>query len=77
MNAVNGTTEYLNPRQVPGSLQSKYQTPFVNVTWTVKDGLGFRGEWDYYGYGEDGPAGPTLPRNFHTNLYTLGVHYEF
>lgn len=77
MNAVDGTTEYLNPREVPGSLQSQYQTPFANVLWTVANGIGFRGEWDYYGYGEDGPVGPTAPRTFHTNLYTLGVHYEF
>ncbi len=77
MNAVDGTTEFLNPREVPGSLQSKYETPFANVTWIVKNGLGFRGEWNYYSYGEDGPPGPTLARNFHTNLYTLGVHYEF
>lgn len=77
MNAVSGTTEFLNPRQVSGSLQSQYQTPFVNVKWTVAQGWGFRGEWNYYGYGEDGAVGPTLPRAFHTNLYTVGMHYEF
>jgi hypothetical protein len=77
MNAVNGSTEFLNPRQVPGSLQSHYQTPFGNVVWTVAQGWGFRGEWNYYDYGEGSAVGPTLPRAFHTNLYTLGVHYEF
>ena len=77
LNAVNGTTEFLNPRQVPGSLQSHYQTPFAKVVWTVARGWGLRGEWNYYDYGEAGPVGPTLPRAFHTNLYTVGIHYEF
>jgi hypothetical protein len=77
VNAVNGTTEFLNPLQVPGSLQSHFQTPFANVKWMVAQDWGFRGEWNYYGYGEQGAVGPTLARNFHTNLYTLGIHYEF
>ena len=77
MNAVNGTTVLLNPRQVPGSLQSHYQTPFANVVWTISRGWGFRAEWNYYDYGEAATVGPTLPRAFQTNLYTLGLHYEF
>ena len=77
MNAVNGTTEFLNPRQVPGSLQSHYQTPFANVVGLVARGWGLRAEWNYYDYSEGGPVGPTLARAFHTNLYTLGIHYEF
>jgi hypothetical protein len=77
MNAVDGTTEFLNPRQVPGSLQSHYQTPFANMVWTVARGWGFRAEWNYYDYGEESAVGPTLPRAFNTNLYTLGLHYEF
>ena len=77
VNSVNGSTEFLNPRQVPGSLQSQYYTPYTNVLWTIKNGFGFRGEYNYYGYGEGAPVGPTLPRAFHTNLFTLGAHYEF
>jgi hypothetical protein len=77
MNAVNGSTTTFNPRQVPGSLQSQYQTPFANVTWTVTHGFGLRGEWNYFDYGEQAPVGPTAPRDFHTNLYNLGIHYEF
>jgi hypothetical protein len=77
VNAVSGSTTTFNPRQVPGSLQSRYQTPFANVKWTTAKGWGFSGEWNYYAYGEDAAVGPTLPRDFHTNLYALGVHYEF
>lgn len=75
--AVNGTTNAINPRQVPGSLQSTYQTPYANVMWTLSEGWGLLGNWNYYGYGEGAPAGPTQPRIFHGNVYTLGVHYEF
>jgi hypothetical protein len=77
MSAVNGTTEFLNPRQVPGSLRSQYQSPYANVAWTVHPGWIWRGEWNYYGYGEGGPVGPTSPRAFHGNVCTLGMHYEF
>lgn len=77
MSSVSGTTEILNPRQVPGSLQSQYQSPYGNVAWTVHPGWIWKGEWNYYGYGEGGPVGPTSPRTFHSNTVTLGMHYEF
>jgi hypothetical protein len=77
MSAVNGTIEFLNPLQVPGSLQSKYQSPYVNVAWTIHNGFVAKASYNYYGYGEDGLAGPTLPRNFHANITTLALHYEF
>jgi hypothetical protein len=77
MNAVNGTTEFLNPRQVSGSLQSQYQSPYGSVAWTLRPGWIWKGDWNYYGYGEGSAVGPTLPRSFHGNVYTLGMHYEF
>lgn len=77
ISAVNGATEFLNPREVPGSLQSKYQSPFFNLAWTFHPEWTLKGGWNYYGYGEDGPVGPTSPRNFHANITTLAVHYEF
>jgi hypothetical protein len=77
ISAVNGTTEFLNPLEVPGSLQSKYQSPFINVALTFHPRWTWKAAWNYYGYGEDGPVGPTLPRTFHADLVTLAVHYEF
>jgi hypothetical protein len=77
ISAVNGATEFLNPLQVPGSLQSRYQSPFINVAWTLHPGWTWKGSWNYYGYGEDGPVGPTSPRNFHADILTLALHYEF
>lgn len=77
MSAVNGATAAINPRQVPGSLQSQYQSPYASIAWTVHPGWIVKGDWNYYGYGEGSPIGPTLPRTFRGNLYTVGMHYEF
>jgi hypothetical protein len=77
ISTVNGTTEFLNLLQVPGSLRSKYQSPFINLAWTFHPEWTLKGGWNYYGYGEDSPVGPTSPRNFHANVTTLAIHYEF
>jgi hypothetical protein len=54
---VNGTRFFNDARDVNGSLVSKYQSPFVNLAWTVHTGLIFKAEYNYYGYGEGGPSG--------------------
>jgi len=77
MSSVSGTTVALNPLQVPGSLRSQYQSPYANVAWTLGPGWAFKGDWNYYGYGEASPIGPTAPRAFHASNYTLAIHYEF
>jgi len=77
INAISGTTEFLNPREVAGSLRSHYQTPYANLAWTIHPGWVWKGNWNRYGYKEDGPSGPTLPRNFRGDVYTFAVHYEF
>ena len=55
----------------------KYQSPFLNFAWTIHPGWTWKGGWNYYGYGEDGLVGPTSPRNFHADILTLALHYEF
>ena len=77
VNDVYGATQLLNPLAVPGTLRSRYQTPFVNMAYTFTPAWTVKADYNYYGYGEDGPAGPTAPRNFHSNMYTLGMHYQF
>ena len=77
ISSVSGNTVSDNPRQVPGTLQSKYMSPYANVAWTVHPGWIWKGDWNYYAYGEDGPVGPTLPRAFHSNVVTIAMHYEF
>jgi hypothetical protein len=109
ISAVSGNQFFADAQQVNGSLQSAYQTPYVNLAWTVRPQWIWRAEYSYYGYGEGGPSGPqfcssttsataavvrctslsgpsgltepssglSAPRNFHANVVTLSMHYEF
>jgi len=74
---VDGNADVINARQVDGSLQSIYQTPYFNVVYDLEKNFQWKGEYNYYGYGEGTPIGPTNPRNFRGNLYTLSVRYAF
>jgi hypothetical protein len=57
ISAVSGNQFFSDAQQVNGSLQSAYQSPFVNFAWTVHPGLVWRFEYNYFGYGEGGPSG--------------------
>jgi hypothetical protein len=54
---VNGTRFFNDARDVNGSLVSKYQSPFVNLAWTIHPGWIFKTEYNFYLYGEGGPSG--------------------
>jgi opacity protein-like surface antigen len=77
ISAVNGNAEFLNPRQVEGSLQSKYQSPYVDLAWTVHTGWIGKASYNHYQYGEEDAVGPTLPRSFQGDVVTVAVRYEF
>jgi hypothetical protein len=111
ISAVGGNQFFADAQQVNGSLQSAYQSPFLNAAFIVHPGWIWKAEYNYYGYGEGGASGapfcsnstsqtavvvpcnssalvgPTgltepssglsAPRNFHGNVVTLAMHYEF
>jgi hypothetical protein len=77
VNSVNGTFQQMNVREVPGSLDSNYRTPFSDISYDFDSKWTYKTTWNYYGYGEGGATGPTAPRNFHGNEWTLAVHYKF
>jgi len=78
VSAVNGDAPPINIRQVPGSLQSQYHTPYGNLAYDFTPNWTWKGDYNYYSYGEgDTPIGPTLPRDFHTNNVTLSIRYAF
>ncbi len=77
MSAVNGQAPPINIRQVPGSLQSQYQTPYAKLTFDLAPNWSWKADYNYYSYGEGTPIGPTLPRSFHGNVYTFAVRYAF
>ena len=58
ISSVNGTQFFNDARAVNGSLNSAYQSPFVNVAWTIHSGWTWKAEYNYFGYGEGGPSGP-------------------
>jgi hypothetical protein len=60
ISAVNGSQFFNDPRAVNGSLNSSYVSPFLNVAWTIHPGWIWRGEYNYFGYGEGGPSGASL-----------------
>jgi len=112
ISSVSGNQFFNDARQVNGSLQSAYQSPYVHVAYSVRPNWIWSANYDYYGYGEGGPSGTpycstttsttavvvpcnspslaayptgltepssglTAPRNFHANIVTLSMHYEF
>ncbi|MGD0734565.1 MAG: hypothetical protein ABR976_05430 [Terracidiphilus sp.] len=57
ISAVNGSQFFNDARAVNGSLVSSYQSPFVNLAWTMHPGLIWKAEYNFFGYGEGGPSG--------------------
>jgi len=57
ISAVSGSQFFNDARAVNGSLQSAYQSPFFNLAWTIHPGLIWKGEYNFYGYGEGGASG--------------------
>ena len=72
MSDTDGQAPPINIRQVPGSLQSQYQTPYGTLAYDLTPNWTWKANYDYYSYGEGTPIGPTLPRSFRGNVYTLG-----
>ncbi len=54
---VSGSQFFNDPRAVNGSLNSIYQSPFVNIAWKYGPGWTWKAQYNFYGYGEGGPSG--------------------
>ncbi|MFP5204191.1 MAG: hypothetical protein ACLGSH_02410, partial [Acidobacteriota bacterium] len=57
ISSVNGSRFFTDVADVNGSMVSSYQTPYVSVAWTLHPGFIWKGEYDYFGYGEGGRSG--------------------
>jgi hypothetical protein len=57
ISSVNGSRFFNDPRDVNGSLVSSYLSPFVNLSYAMQKNLIWKGEYNYFGYGEGGPSG--------------------
>ena len=70
LSSVNGSRFFNDPRDVNGSLVSTYQSPFVNLSYAMRKNLIWKGEYNYFGYGEGGRSGAQYC-NASTTLPTL------
>jgi hypothetical protein len=71
VSSVNGSRFFTDASDVNGSIVSTYQTPFARASWTLRPGLIWKAEYDYYGYGEGGRSGAQYC-NLNPNL-TVGA----
>jgi hypothetical protein len=51
--------------------------PFADATYVIGEGWEWKAGWNYYGYNENSPVGPTLPRDFTGNVFSASVRYSF
>ena len=72
----NGTTLILNPNAPTGPLAFNYHLPTASIVYHVQKNLAFKGGWNYYDYNEKSLPGPTLPRDFRGNTFTLSLRYS-
>jgi len=73
---TNGSAEMLNPLMQTGALGSTVVDPYVDVQVKIAPEWWWHGNWEHHGYNEFGGIGPA-PREFHGDIYTLGVKYAF
>jgi len=72
----NGNTLILNPNAPTGPLAFNYHLPTASIVYQVQKNLAFKGGWNYYDYNEKSNPGPTLPRDFRGNTFTLSLRYS-
>ncbi len=68
ISSVSSSEFFNDARDVHGLEVSTYQSPFVNLAYTMHPGLIWKAEYNFFGYGEGGPSGaqycnvnPALP----------------
>lgn len=71
ISAVSGSRFFNDARDVNGSLNSTYQSPFVNLAWTFRKAWTWKAGYDFYGYEEGGPSGPQYCSTSSTSTSTV------
>lgn len=72
----NGNTLILNPIAPTGPLAFNYHLPMASLVVQMAKNIAFKGGWNYYDYNEKSNPGPTLPRDFRGNTFTLSLRYS-
>jgi len=72
---TNGNTLILNPIAPTGPLAYNYHLPTASIAFVVSEKVTFKSGWNYYDYNEKSNPGPTLPRDFRGNMFSVSVRY--
>jgi hypothetical protein len=72
-----GSTFIIDTLSPTGPLTYRYQLPLAAANFNITKGLAFKSSWNYYDYHEYSDAGPSLPRSFRGNVFTLSLRYAF
>lgn len=57
VNDVNGSRLFTDAGDVNGALVSKYQSPYMNISWESRPGLTWKADYNYFGYDEGDRSG--------------------
>lgn len=71
-----GNTLILNPNAPTGPLSYNYHLPLATLAIELSRNLTYKTGWNYYDYNEKSAPGPTLPRDFRGNVFTMSVRYS-
>jgi hypothetical protein len=71
-----GSTLILNPNAPTGPLSFNYHLPMASLAIDITKHLTYKTGWNYYDYNEKSDPGPTLPRDFRGNTFTLSLRYS-
>jgi opacity protein-like surface antigen len=72
---TNGNTLILNPIAPTGPLAFNYHLPTASIAFVLSEKVTFKSGWNYYDYNEKSNPGPTLPRDFRGNMFSLSLRY--
>ena len=72
-----GSTFIIDSLSPTGPLTYRYQLPLAAANFNITKSLALKSSWNYYDYHEYSDSGPTLPRSFRGNVYTLSLRYAF
>jgi hypothetical protein len=75
LTTTNGNTLILNPIAPTGPLALNYHLPTASIAFAVSEKVTFKSGWNYYDYNEKSNPGPTLPRDFRGNMFSLSLRY--
>lgn len=76
LTSSSGNTLILNPNTPSGPLNYNYHLPSANLAIELSKRLEYKTGWNYYDYNEKSTSGPTFPRDFRGNVFTLSLRYS-